>query len=145
MRIGFTGTRLGMNDAQLRKLRTLLAELLHADATKSGSEFHHGDAPGADAQAHDVAVALGYEPVVHPPLIGTARGGKLAERMRTPRPPLKRNRDIVHHSELLIAAPAEPIEQLRSGTWSTVRFARKLGRSVWVILPDGEVRRERSG
>jgi hypothetical protein len=41
----------------------------------------------------------------------------------------------------LIAAPAEPEEQLLSGTWSTVRFARKLGKPVFLILPDGTVNR----
>jgi bifunctional non-homologous end joining protein LigD len=37
--------------------------------------------------------------------------------------------------------PAEPEEQLRSGTWSTVRFAKKQGKPVFVILPDGTVKR----
>jgi bifunctional non-homologous end joining protein LigD len=37
--------------------------------------------------------------------------------------------------------PAEPEEQLRSGTWSTVRFAKKQGKPVFLILPDGTVKR----
>jgi len=39
----------------------------------------------------------------------------------------------------MIATPGEVDEQLRSGTWSTVRFARKQGKPVHVILPDGRV------
>jgi hypothetical protein len=61
--------------------------------------------------------------------------------MRPERPYLDRNKDIVRETASLIAAPAEPEEQLRSGTWSTVRFARKQGKPVFLILPDGTVRR----
>jgi predicted Rossmann fold nucleotide-binding protein DprA/Smf involved in DNA uptake len=64
--------------------------------------------------------------------------------MRKPRSYLSRNRDIVRDTEMLVATPGEEAEHLRSGTWSTVRFARKLGRSVWVILPNGTVRREQA-
>jgi hypothetical protein len=58
-----------------------------------------------------------------------------------PKPYRVRNRDIVRDTETLIATPSEPVELLRSGTWSTVRFARKLGRAVWVILPNGNLRK----
>ena len=40
---------------------------------------------------------------------------------------------------MMIAAPSEAEEQRRSGTWSTVRFARKQGKPVFVISPDGTV------
>jgi len=49
---------------------------------------------------------------------------------------------IVRETELLIAAPAEFSEQHRSGTWSTVRYARRLGRPVQIIGPDGRIRTE---
>jgi hypothetical protein len=49
--IGFTGTRRGMTVAQRKTLRSLLL-------TGSG-KLHHGDAIGADAEAHDIAIALG--------------------------------------------------------------------------------------
>ena len=42
-----------------------------------------------------------------------------------PKPPLDRNRDIVTFGrDLLIAAPLQDFEVLRSGTWATVRFAK---------------------
>ena len=59
--------------------------------------------------------------------------------IRTPRPYLSRNKDIVRETDMLIATPAEAEEQRRSGTWSTIRFARKLGKPVFVIWPDGTV------
>ena len=134
MRIGFTGTQRGMTDAQRSTLRAVLAEL-------GATVFHHGDCIGADAEAHDVAEAMGCEVVIHPPVTETKRAWKLAARIYEPKWYLARNKDIVRDTEMLVAAPGEETEHLRSGTWSTVRFARKLGRAVWVILPDGEVRR----
>jgi hypothetical protein len=133
MKIGFTGTRRGMTDAQIAALRSLLLS--------SSGEFHHGDCIGADAQAHDVAVALGFEPVIHPPINPAKRAYKCAQSAHVcePKEYLARNKDIVRSTEMLIAAPAEDTEQQRSGTWSTVRFARKLGRKIWIILPNGHL------
>jgi len=53
------------------------------------------------------------------------------------RPPLTRNHDIVDCTELLIACPKSMKEELRSGTWATVRYARKLERPVIIIYPNG--------
>ena len=85
--IGFTGTRYGMTVAQRRTLRSLLAN-------GAGREFHHGDCVGADAEAHDIAVALGIEPVIHPPVIDILRAMSwfrarsfLGARMRPSKPP----------------------------------------------------------
>jgi predicted Rossmann fold nucleotide-binding protein DprA/Smf involved in DNA uptake len=58
---------------------------------------------------------------------------------RAEKPYLARNRDIVLETIALIAAPAEPQERIRSGTWSTVRFAKKQGKTVILILPDGTI------
>ena len=53
----------------------------------------------------------------------------------TPRDYLDRNKDIVNNCDLLIAAPKENTEVLRSGTWSTVRYAKQLGVTVVIIEP----------
>ena len=132
VRIGFTGSQRGMTELQRAALEALLAD-------KATSEFHHGDCIGADAQAHDLAVAMLCEPVIHPPINESKRAFKSAKRICPARRYLARNKEIVRESDLLIATPGEAIEQLRSGTWSTVRFARKLGKPVFVILPDGKV------
>jgi hypothetical protein len=47
--------------------------------------------------------------------------------------------DIVVESDYLVACPLQDMEQPRGGTWSTVRYARALGRTVAVISPDGRV------
>jgi predicted Rossmann fold nucleotide-binding protein DprA/Smf involved in DNA uptake len=48
---------------------------------------------------------------------------------------LERNKDIVSESDFLIAAPDSKKERLRSGTWATVRHARKLGKRVMILEP----------
>ena len=120
MRIGFTGTRQGMTERQRSAVRDLLASY-------AGTILHHGDAIGADAEAHDIALALGCAIVIHPPAIATERAFKTAVEIRAAKPYLVRNKHIVRETALLIAAPAEPVEQLRSGTWSTVRYAHPAG------------------
>lgn len=130
--IGFTGTRQGMTPTQRAAVRELLA-------AHPGAVLHHGDAIGADAQAHDIAIALRCSVVVHPPTDGKDRAFKPSPDIRAPRPYLDRNRDIVRETTMLIAVPAEAVEQHRSGTWSTVRYARKLGRPISIVLPDGSI------
>jgi hypothetical protein len=80
---------------------------------------------------------LGCAIVIHPPAIETQRAFKTAADVRAPKPYLDRNKEIVRETALLVAAPAEAVEQLRSGTWSTVRYARWLGRQVKGGCVDG--------
>ncbi|HZO23414.1 MAG TPA: hypothetical protein VFB37_13005 [Steroidobacteraceae bacterium] len=121
-----------MTLAQQRELREILA-------AAPGATLHHGDCIGADAEAHDIAVQLGLAVVIHPPSEDYQRAFKSSPFVRAPRDFLKRNKDIVRETALLVAAPAGEIEELRSGTWSTVRYARRIGRPVWLILPDGRI------
>jgi hypothetical protein len=45
----------------------------------------------------------------------------------------------VDASQLLVAAPSGTTELRRSGEWATIRYARKLGRAIWLVFPDGTV------
>ena len=103
--------------------------------------LRHGDCVGADSQAHVVRVE-GYKGidcagvVIHPPEDPKKRAWcKGAMEVREPRPYLARNRDIVDESNLLITTPRTQKEVLRSGTWATIRYARKTGKPVIVIPP----------
>lgn len=129
MRVGFTGTQRGMTAQQKVSLLTWLAN--------RRGEFHHGDCIGADAEAHDIAEGLFWTPIIHPPSNPSKRAWKKAPDIRKPKPYIERNHDIVDETEELIATPGEDTEQLRSGTWATVRYARKQRRMVTIILPDG--------
>jgi hypothetical protein len=138
-RFGFTGTRLGMTQAQKATLHDFLSH--------GSGEFHHGDCIGADSEAHDIAAECGYRIVLHPPSEPALRAWRVVpdHMMRPKRPYLDRNRDIVRDTDSLIATPAEAEEQKRSGTWSTVRFARKQGKLVVLILPDGTIQQRSVG
>ncbi|HSQ32916.1 MAG TPA: hypothetical protein VLN49_23830 [Gemmatimonadaceae bacterium] len=134
LRIGFTGSRHGLSQRQRAEVERLLRETAPA-------ELHHGGCVGADAEAHDLALALGVPSIVvhRSVVLGlTADIQQDSERsvvtLLEPRKPLKRNRDIARAVDLLIAAPATIEEIERSGTWSTVRFARRCLPNVRVIV-----------
>lgn len=49
------------------------------------------------------------------------------------------NRAIVDGSQALLACPPVMVEEARSRTWAAVRYARQVGKSAIVVLPDGTV------
>lgn len=134
--IGFTGTRGGMSKGQREALQTILMGAAHSRA-HTGVVLHHGDCVGADAEAHEVAQSLGLAVVIHPPTNPQARAYcKGAERWHRELDYLVRNHEIVRCSDYLIAAPGCG-EKLRSGTWATVRYARKTGDRILILEREG--------
>lgn len=141
--VGFTGTQRGLTKEQKVSLgRVLLFDV----AGEAAHSFHHGDCVGADEEAHGLASHWGIRIVLHPPDNDAKRAFCVNVRpdlwdeieVREAKPYLLRNREIVDETEVLVACPGGP-EELRSGTWSTVRYARKLGRPVVIVWPDGKV------
>lgn len=130
--IGFTGTRRGMTEDQKLGLKHCLQG---ADIVTSSISFHHGDCIGADAEAHTIANLIGCAIIIHPPLNEGKRAFCESIYMITPRPYLDRNRDIVDASDVLIAAPWGNKEIVRSGTWSTIRYAEKTGVKIIFLAP----------
>ena len=130
---GFTGTSQGMTKVQRASFRALVQKL-------NVEVFHHGDCVGADAQAHNtVRKRTKARVIIHPPKNEKARAFCKGASLTYPADDyLARNRKIVDRCQHLIATPAGD-EVLRSGTWSTVRYAKKIGRPVTIINPDGEV------
>lgn len=137
MRIGFTGTQRGMAKPQFGAFVRELAGLV---TDPYETEFHHGDCIGADAQAHDAADAMSLWTVKHPPLNTSKQANKVTKATNPRLPYLVRNKNIVIDTEVLIGTPGEMEEQLRSGTWSTIRFARNMKKAVKIIYPDGSIR-----
>ena len=124
MNVGFTGTRKGMSEAQKSQLHRVLALLQYAAQVSNQSvRVFHGGALGADDEAHYIADRLGMDP--NPVLVMSEDSPG--------RSYLARNRVIVSRAELLIAAPETDTEQLRSGTWATVRYARQAGKPVIML------------
>jgi nucleoside 2-deoxyribosyltransferase len=130
--VGFTGTQRGGTEEQE-------AAFFNYVVSRRLDVFCHGDCVGWDAHAHDVIRAL--HPLCRiesfPPLNPEKRAFKEADITHRREEYLTRNKKIVDKCHVLIAAPGEMHEVIRSGTWSTVRYARKLGKPVVLIYPDG--------
>lgn len=132
MYVGFTGSREGMTEAQKATVARLLAELQPKQA-------RHGDCVGADADFHELARQTTAKVIIHPPSNDSARAGCIGDQILDEKPYLQRNKDIVDNSTVMIATPNTAQEQQRSGTWSTIRYARKSGKKLYVVAPDGSV------
>lgn len=128
--LAFTGTQQGMTPAQRQRYNQVFAELRPA-------WLHHGDCVGADAEAHDDSFS-DTRIHIHPCNIPSKRAWKFHYHKREKElPPLERNRVMVDVSEALVATPKGMEEELRSGTWATVRYARKQQKPVHIVWPDG--------
>jgi len=134
-KIGFTGTQRGMSYEQGE---TLLAFLSRNET----NEFHHGDCIGADAEAHEIAKACHIPIYIHPPLIPKKRAFKHSKFTYPPKLYLERNHDIVDVCSILIACPHSRSEEMRSGTWATIRYAKKKNKETKIIWPDGKIKGE---
>ena len=101
-------------------------------------EFHHGDCFGADAQAHRYALLCDptVKIVIHPPVDPRKRAYCSGALLLEEKPYLVRNKEIVGMSDVILAAPKD-LEELRSGTWSTIRYAAKKLKPVLIVYPDG--------
>lgn len=135
MILGFTGRQDGMTERQRATVGRLFREL-------GLKVLHHGGCIGADTEAHEMALVLRAAIRIHP---GTDRK-KYGDCPRAvlvypARPNLARNLDIVLMGEDgLVAAPRDEVEVLRSGTWATIRYARKMKRVTWIVSPDGGIK-----
>ena len=133
MKIGFTGTQDGMTQEQKDNLRLFLISI-------SARELHHGDCIGADAEAHAIAMEMNIPVVIHPPSDPKKRAFCEGAAFVHPSKPYKiRNHHIVDETEMQTATPNGKTEHLRSGTWMTVRYARKKHRIIWIFFPDGSI------
>lgn len=135
MKIGFTGTRKGMSEYQLAVFEGLLEKM---------ESFHHGSCQGADVEAARIV----YSTFLEPPEIICHPGPNDDEhqelsgvdtKRKEPKTHFARNRDIVNETDKLIACPCDMTEQKRGGTWYTIRYAKKQGKPVTIIWPDGSI------
>lgn len=149
MKVGFTGTQAGMTAKQKNEVWFWLNEIRNGSYVVGGDklEFHHGGCIGADEQAHELAGRAGphglsgeYWRHVHWALdTGDGKVAQLSDinecQVYDPKPPLDRNRDIVDAVDVLLVAPRQRREVLRSGTWATYRYAQKIGRTCILVWP----------
>lgn len=156
VRIGFTGTQEGMTRQQQQMMT------LYLDDQGPHCEFdivlHHGVCIGADEQAHFIALDLGHPSLVLHPPVNTKKMSRLilsadyklrglhslTDKIQVldPEPYIDRNHDIVNATTHLYACPKGFKEELRSGTWATIRYAQRKRKPVTIVWPDGKVSHE---
>lgn len=127
-----------MTDAQKKAVSLLMQS--QGDVYEGGRwQFHHGCCTGADEDAHHIARDLGAFIVGHPgPYSEYSSKVKCGANFAS-EPYFKRNRIIVQDCDVLIATPRLMVEEPKGGTWYTIRYARKVGKYVYVVWPDGSV------
>lgn len=128
-----TGTQRGLtlkqHDAAVDLLSALKPEF-----------FCHGDCIGADLQVATIARSIGEITIVgFPPDKDHKRAFFDSDITRSPAPYLERNHAIVDEADLMICFPKGFNEELRSGTWATIRYAKKTETNMVVIFPDGRM------
>jgi len=129
MNIGFTGTQKGMTQHQKEQFVLKMQELIPV-------EFHHGDCVGADEEAHNIIREFfpnGVIIYVHPPIAISKQANMCGDIHYAAESYLKRDKVIVDSTDCLIAAPRSNTEILRSGTWATIRYARKKNKPVFIL------------
>lgn len=133
MHVGFSGTQTGMSQEQIWAVSEFLDDNLHF------SVVHHGLCIGADHDFHRLARLSGLRVVGHPPINTRKMVALDCDEMREPKEYLVRNKDIVNESALMLFTPMGFEEELRSGTWSTVRYTREVEVPGVIVWPDGSM------
>lgn len=128
--IGITGTHVGCTSEQHAALEAFIVSL-------QARRLDHGDCIGVDKEAAVIAKRAGMHVVCHPPTNEIRRAFAPSDEIRPAKPYLVRDRDIVDETSMLIGVPRLAQEELRSGTWATIRYAVKQNRTVYLINPDG--------
>lgn len=129
--IGFTGSRAGMTEKQAGVVKRLLIIF-------GVKILHHGDCIGSDTRVHKISTKLGLDTHIHPPKNPTLRAFNKGTKIFESREYLDRNKDIAQISEALIATPRSMTVQT-GGTWYTIRYARLIGKRVYIITPEGDL------
>lgn len=127
MRIGFTGNRHGLNSEQREQILVILNKYQNLTVL-------HGDCIGSDTEFHEICTEYNkihpdkkIEIHIYPPNNPILRAFNQGDLIMPEKYYLDRNLDILKNSDILIACPIDKNkEELRSGTWSTIRRAKKL-------------------
>lgn len=133
-KIGFTGTRNGMSEAQIRHVRNLILNY------KGLEELHHGDCVGADTDFHEIGRDItDAKVIIHPPVSNDLRAFNSGDFKHPPLTHFARNRNIVDSTDILIATPPANERLTRGGTWYTIDYSTKVRKKCYVCYPDGRI------
>jgi hypothetical protein len=155
--LGFTGTQYGMTDKQKSKAEAFLR-------TINPDKVIHGCCIGADKQFVEITrkVFPTIEIEAFPSNIRnktSAIARSLSDKVHDPETSLRRNKRMIGLISYLLACPSGDTEQMRSGTWATIRYARHALETrrrlllaladfspltgMTIIFPNGKVQAER--
>ena len=134
IKIGFTGNRHGLTPEQKEQIVLILDKYNNIIVS-------HGDCVGSDTDFHNLCIQykethLDKQIMIHifPPIIPTLRAFNQADLLMDEKPYLERNLNIIKYSFVLIACPIDKNkEEFRSGTWSTIRQAKKLNKLIYIL------------
>ena len=138
--IAMTGTSKGhlLTEHQCHQFKEHLQTLW----TQGFIHFRHGDCVGADALGHQYASEVGYSIIIHPPNKSRLRAFCQSHNILPEQEYRERNQAMVNGCDLLLALPNRNKEVNRSGTWMTVRMARRANLPIVIFYPDGRVVKE---
>jgi len=136
--LAITGTRKGLTEAQFNRVKELI--IMEGDMY---SHLHEGDCIGVDDEVTQMFQNIRPEITIvcHPPENSRCRAFGVYNEIKDERPYIMRDKDMVDASFIVWACPAGE-EITRSGTWTTVRYARNQGKLITIIYPDGKVEYE---
>jgi len=135
--IGITGTQHGPTVQQFA------AAFAWVDRFRKRTDWlNHGDCIGVDADFAKWWANMGGQLRAFPPVVRDKRAWVPSDITEPAEPYLVRNRLIVDASSCMVAMPREEVEQERGGTWSTVRYARRVGVPCLLVLPSGVIVKE---
>ncbi len=132
--VGFIGVRGGLAYPQFRTASRLLVECDGPNALTGVEEVHRANDGWGDADFDRI-----FRWMTPTPRVVIHEMPKPGQPVADPpiSPAHNRNRQIVDSCNLLVACPPVEVEELRSRTWVAVRYARRVGKMVIIILPDG--------
>lgn len=130
-----TGTQRGITFAQHQAVRRFLARYQRIE------EFHSGACIGADYAVNNIVARRvpGVELHLWPCTIRSKQAIGPCHVRHAEREPMDRNQEMVNRCQILLAFPGEREEVLRSGTWATIRRARKAFKTIVYFFPDGTI------
>lgn len=137
--VGFTGLRAGMSSACAVEVHRQLERI-----AKHPVIGLHGDCVGADADFDCLCRLHGITTWSRPCTMNGEvdhifRAYTPSKKMGDPTTPLARNREIASQCHVLFGCPPTTEELQRgSGSWATIRYARKYGKPTFLFFPDGE-------
>lgn len=145
MILGFTGTRNGLTAAQRNSLGSVFEmlpdQLIHGGAIGADTEFDEWFKRNAWSTTLKVDIYPADQRRREYWLFKYGTDFPWLE-IHQAMPPLDRNQIIAQRCDHLLACPHTFEQQLRSGTWATVRYARAAWKPITLLLPDGTIKRE---